>query len=110
MEKRVRELLRKTDDDENLTNLIMSLEPEQRLVNILFDEVKLVSAIWYSALHVIGMAANEPDYLATHALRWPSNSYFITEVLRIIPVTKLKAKDDSDRATKICIANCTHRG
>lgn len=37
-ENRIREMMAKTDGQSNLATLLSSLKPEQRLVNILFDE------------------------------------------------------------------------
>ena len=92
-ERMIRDIMDKSTGEENLANLLKSLAPEQRLVNILFDEVKLVSTIRLTGGHVIGMAENDPDDLATHALvfelvchhggpRW---------IQRVVPVSKLKA-------------------
>ena len=64
----IRELMAKSLDDENLSALFQSLMPQQRLVNIIFDEVKLVSTMRYSAGHVVGLAENKSEELATYAL------------------------------------------
>ena len=45
LENRVRELLSYAADDTNLDKLLSALIPEQRLVNLHSNEVKLVSAV-----------------------------------------------------------------
>ena len=60
-EKLVKQLLSRCSDDDNLEQLFKKLKPEQRLVNLLFDEVKLTSALRYSGGHVMGHATNDPD-------------------------------------------------
>ena len=52
-ERRIREILSKTDSETNLAQLLQSLPPEQRLVNVLFDEVKLISTRRFTAGHVL---------------------------------------------------------
>jgi len=52
----------------NLQTALNELKPEQRLVNILFDEVKLKSVLRFTAGHVVGHADNRPEKLATSAL------------------------------------------
>ena len=94
-ERRIREILSKTDSETNLAQLLQSLPPEQRLVNVLFDEVKLVSTTRFTAGHVLGMAQNQPEKKATHA--------FVIElichhggpswILRVIPVAGLKGHE-----------------
>ena len=59
----IRDLLDKTKGNENLTNLIQSLYPQQRNINILFDEVKLVSTLRSCVGHVLGMAKNHHEIL-----------------------------------------------
>ena len=54
--------------DENLTNIFETLQPQQRIVNILFDEVKLKKCIRYSGKYIMGYADNNPSELATSAL------------------------------------------
>ena len=44
-------------------------KPQQKIVNILFDEVKLTQAMRFSGRHVVGYATNgESEILATHAM------------------------------------------
>ena len=92
-EKRVREVLGKTESEENLSNLFKSLDPEQRLVNILFDEVKLISTIRLTAGHVIGMAENNSEKVASHALviELVCHHGGPSWVMRVIPVACMKA-------------------
>ena len=42
------------------------LKPQQPLVNILFDEVKLIQATCFTGWHVIGYANNTSDDLANN--------------------------------------------
>ena len=53
-----------------LKGLLSSHKSQQKLVNILFDEVKLTQAIRFSGGHVHGQAENikAGEALATHAL------------------------------------------
>ena len=44
------------------------LKPEQRLVNILFDEVKLKEATRFTGGHIVGHANDKEGDLATSAL------------------------------------------
>ena len=57
--------------DKNLEQLFQKLKPQQRLVNILFDKVKLTGTLRYSGGHVVGYAQNgscDSKVLATHTL------------------------------------------
>jgi len=51
--------------DSNLQTALNKLKPEQRLVNILFDEAKLKSCLRFSGGHIVGHADNQPEKLAT---------------------------------------------
>ena len=42
----IRGLLTKSLSDDNLEKLFEKLKPEQKLVNILFDEVKLINIMY----------------------------------------------------------------
>ena len=74
------------------------MKPQQRLVNILFDEVKLIQAIRLIGGHIIGHASNKPEdneELATSALvieivcHHGGPEY----ILGVHPVSTLKAVD-----------------
>ena len=67
-EKFIRELMSKSYQDNNLAKLFETLKPQQRFVNILFDEVKLKKAMRFTGGHIVGHAANKPEELATSAL------------------------------------------
>ena len=67
-EKLIRELLSKSLQNNNLQILLEKIEPQQRLVSILFDEVKLKKALRFSDSHIIRQALNNQDELATSAL------------------------------------------
>ena len=74
--------------------LLQELQPQQRLVNILFDEVKLTETLRYSGGHVVGYAKNgsaDAGLLATHALVIEVVCHFggPKYILRIHPVAKL---------------------
>ena len=49
----------RASDDDNLEKLLQELKPEQRLINLLFDEVKLIAALRSSGGHVMGDAYND---------------------------------------------------
>jgi hypothetical protein len=71
--KYVQKLLSHSLHDENLKALLEKLLPQQRLVNVLFDEVKLIETLRYSGGQVVGYAQNGSDdagaeTLATHAM------------------------------------------
>lgn len=92
----LKKLLSNTLHDENLEQLFQKLRPEQRLVNILFDEVKLTETLRYSGGRVVGYSQNNScntDVLATHALvievvcHYGGPKY----ILRIHPVAKLNS-------------------
>ena len=78
------------------------LKPQQRLVNILFDEVKLIQAMHFTGGHVLGYANNTSEdlandnnsvELASHALVIEITCHFggPRYILRVLPVAKLKA-------------------
>ena len=84
--------------DKNLEKLFQKLKPQQRLVNIPFDEVKLTETLRYSGGRVVGYAQNDfcdSEVLATHALVIEVVCHFggPKYILRIYPVAKL----DSDQ-------------
>ena len=55
--------------ESNLEKLLETLKPQQRLVNILFDEVKLEQSMRFCGAHGVGHAENnESNDLATSAL------------------------------------------
>lgn len=66
-ENRVRELLSRASNEMHLERLLAELKPEQRLVNLLFDEVKLVSTVRFTGGHMMGYATNDPESLNTLA-------------------------------------------
>ena len=51
----------------NLPLISKVLKPEQRLVNILFDEVKLLKNTRLTGGHIIGYATNATEAVATSA-------------------------------------------
>ena len=92
----LKKLLSNSLHDENLRQLLQELQPQQRLVNILFDEVKLTETLRYSGGHVVGYAQNrsgDAEVLATHALVIEVVCYFggPKYILRIHPVAKLNS-------------------
>ena len=96
-ENRVRELLSHTLDDTNLEKMLKELKPEQRLVNLLFDEVKLISTIRLSGGHTMGYATNDPNSentLASSALVFEIICHYggPRYIFRLHPTHKLNAK------------------
>ena len=83
----------KSYQDNNLAKLFETLKPQQRLVNILFDEVKLKKAMRFTGGHVVGQAANKPEELATSALVIDLICHYggPRNIIRIIPVACLKS-------------------
>ena len=91
-EKFIRDLMSKSYQENNSAKLFETLKPQQRLVNILFDEVKLKKAMRFTGGHVVGHAANKPEELATSALVIELISHYggSRYIIRIIPVACLK--------------------
>ena len=93
----IKRLLSNASQAENLKSLLANLKPQQKLVNVLFDEVKLTQATRFTGGHVHGHAenANAADALATHALvvELVCHHGGPKYVLRVIPVAKLNASD-----------------
>lgn len=92
----LKKLLSYSLHDENLKQLFQKLQPQQRLVNILFDEVKLTETLRYSGGRVVGYAQNgsgDTEVLATHALVIEVVCHFggPKYILRIYPVAKLNS-------------------
>ena len=90
----IRSLISNTFKDENLGNILKNLNPQQRVVNMLFDEVKLKKSIRYYGNHLLGYSENNPSDLATSALvielvcHYGGPKY----IFRIYPVNKLNAQ------------------
>ena len=89
----IKSLLSNTFQDKNLSNIFEKLQPQQRIVNILFDEVKLKQAIRFSGGHILGYADNNPEELATSALVFElvCNYGGPKYIMRIYPVSRLTA-------------------
>ena len=92
----IKKLLSNSLHDENLKQLFQQLQPQQHLVNILFDEVKLTETLRYSGGRVVGYAQNvsgDDGVLATHALVIEVVCHFggPKYILRIHPVAKLNS-------------------
>ena len=95
----IKKLLRASFNDDNLAAIFKELKPQQRLVNLLFDEVKLISTLRFTGGHALGYAQNSSqistETLATHALvieivcHYGGPKY----ILRVRPVAKLNADD-----------------
>ena len=87
-------ILSKTFQDENLSKLFQSLQPQQRLVNILFDEVKLKEAVRFSSGHIAGYSENNQDLLATSALVFQLVCHYggPRYIMRVYPVNGLNAE------------------
>ena len=70
----MKKLLSRSFQDANLPILFQELKPQQHLVNVSFDELKLTQTMCYSGGHILGHATNatnesaESEILATHAL------------------------------------------
>ena len=83
----------RSSQDEKLKRVFSELTTEQRLVNVLFDEVKLKSILRLTSGHILGYADNESDQLAMAALAFEAVTHRggPRVVLRIIPVAHFNA-------------------
>ena len=92
----MKRLLRGSFQDANLPPLFQKLKPQQRLVNLLFDEVKLTQTLRFSGDHILGYEQNgDNEVLATHALVLEVVCHHgePRHILRVCPVAKLKSDD-----------------
>ena len=92
----MKRLLRGSFQDANLPPLFQKLKPQQRLVNLLFDEVKLTQTLRFSGGHILGYEQNgDNEVLATHALVLEIVCHHggTRHILRVCPVAKLKSDD-----------------
>ena len=68
----IKKLLRASFNDDNIAAIFKELKPQQRLVNVSSDEVKLSSTLRLTGGHVVGYAKNSSqistETLATHSL------------------------------------------
>ena len=68
----MRKLLSSSFQEAYFLLLFQELKPQQHLVNVLFDEVKLTQTICYSGGHILRHATNatneSAEILATHTL------------------------------------------
>ena len=96
-DKLVKNLLSRTSDDNNLGLLFNELKLEQRLVNILFDEVKLRGGIRDTGGHIVGYATNKQSkdtIIATSALSIEIVCHHgDPHVFQVHPVAKLNAEE-----------------
>lgn len=92
--KQVKQMLAISVQDSNLKTLFDQLKPQQRLVNVMFDEVKLIETLRFSGGHVLGYAENgEDEMLASHAMVVEVACHFggPRYILRVLPCKKLTA-------------------
>ena len=93
--KTIKNLLSRSFQDSNLPIPFQQLKLQQKIVNVLFDEVKLTQAMRFSGGHVIGYATNgESEILATHAMVIELVCHFggPRYILRVHPVSKLNSE------------------
>jgi hypothetical protein len=90
-EQHIRNLMSCSYQDQNLPVVFNDLKPEQRLLNLLFDEVKLKSELCYTAGHVVGLATNNSELLATSAVTFEAVCHYGGPrfILRVYPVAKI---------------------
>lgn len=107
----VRDLMNKSLQDGKLKSLFERLLPEQRLVNLLFDEVKLKRALRFSGGHIVGHATNSEE-LATSALVIEMICHHGGPrlVVRIIPVACLSAEQLKDVLLEAALLVANHGG
>ena len=58
----------KSVQDKKLKGSFGKLKTEQRLVNVMFDEVKLTATLHFSGGHIYCYAQNNEQLLASHAM------------------------------------------
>jgi len=99
----IRDLMSRSTQDSTLGETFNELKPEQRLVNILFDEVKVKSTVRLTAGHVVGHAENCPEKLATSALVFEIVCHYGGPrfTARIVPVANLDAQQLREHVLKI---------
>ena len=102
-ERLIRKLLSKPFQDNDLKRILEKLKPEQRLVNVLFDEVKLREAIRFTGGHIVGHANDKERVLAKSALVFEIVCHHggPRYILRIDPVAELKANQLKDRLMEV---------
>ena len=90
----IQRLLLKSLSHDNLGKLLSHLRPEQRLVNILFDEVKLKQSVRFIGGHICGHTVYKSDVLATSALVFKLICHHggPRYVLKVVPVAGIKAE------------------
>ena len=90
--------MNKSFQNDNLGRPLEELKPQQRLVNVLFDEVKLKKAMRYTDSHIICYLSNNPNELATAALTIEIVCHFGGPrfILSITPGAKLKSFQRKD--------------
>ena len=93
-QKVISDVMSRSLQDNSLLAALAELKPEQRLVNILFDEVKLKSALRFSAGHIAGHSANKSEKLATSALAFELVCHYDGSrfVARVVPVANRDAR------------------
>lgn len=96
--KKIKEVLSSSLQDSNLKTLFDQLQPQQLLVNLMFDEVKLVKTLRFSEGHVLGYAQNvvagsDHEMLASHAMVVEVACHFggPRYILRVLPCKILAA-------------------
>ena len=93
-ERLIHKLISRAFQDENLENLFEKLKPEQRLVNLIFDEVKLKETTYFTGGYIVGHASNKNCALATSALGFEIVCHYgwPRYILRIDPVAGINAE------------------
>ena len=100
----IRKLLSKSFQDNNLEKILETLKPEQRLVNILFDEVKLKEATRFTGGHIVGHANDKEGVVATSALMFEHVCHHggPRYILRVDPVAGVKGDQLKDCLLEVC--------
>ena len=108
----IKNMLCRSIQDDNLKVLFEQLKPEQRLVNMMFDEVKLTEALRFSGGHILGYAQNNDGILASHAMVIEIACHYggPQYVLRVIPCAKLTADQLKDFLLEAIYATFTAGG
>ena len=103
-ERLLRKLLSNSFQDNNLAKIIESLPPEQRLVNILFDVIKLKETTRFVGGHIVGQAVDKENVLAKSAMVYQLMFHHggPQYILRIDPVAGMTGHQLKECLQEVC--------
>ena len=102
-ERKIRRLLSKSLCKDNLGKLFAELKPNQRLANILFDEVKLKQSLRFVGDHIHRHTYNSNKVLATSVLVFEIICHHggPRYILKVVPVVNLKGDQLKDMIMEV---------